>query len=112
MKVPVAYATRSGATAEIAQRVAQRLHAAGHHPDLGPVTTFSAMPTHDAFVIGSAVYLGRWRHEALVYVDRNRAALAARPTWLFSSGPWGSSGPTPMDTTSGTARSSLSRSTP
>jgi menaquinone-dependent protoporphyrinogen oxidase len=89
MKVLVAYATHSGSTAEIAERVAQRLHAAGHHPDLGPVTSFSAMPTHGAFVIGSAVYLGRWRKDALVFVDRNRAVLAARPTWLFSSGPLG-----------------------
>ena len=89
MKVLVAYATRSGSTAEIAQRVADRLHAAGHQPDLGPVTSFSAMPTHDAFVIGSAVYLGRWPKEALTFVDRNRAVLSARPTWLFSSGPLG-----------------------
>jgi menaquinone-dependent protoporphyrinogen oxidase len=89
MKVLVAYATHSGSTAEIAERVAQRLHAAGHHPDLGPVTTFSAMPTHDAFVIGSAVYLGRWQKEALTFVERNRPVLATGPTWLFSSGPLG-----------------------
>ena len=33
MKILVADATRSSSTAEIDQRVAQRLHAAGHHPD-------------------------------------------------------------------------------
>ncbi|HEX7195601.1 MAG TPA: flavodoxin domain-containing protein, partial [Candidatus Limnocylindria bacterium] len=89
MNVLVAYATRSGSTAEIAERVANRLRIAGHHADIGPVTSFSVMPTHDAFVVGSAVYIGHWRKEALEFVERNKAVLAARPTWLFSSGPLG-----------------------
>jgi menaquinone-dependent protoporphyrinogen oxidase len=40
-------------------------------------------------VLGSAVYAGRWLKPARELVDRSRDALAARPVWLFSSGPVG-----------------------
>jgi menaquinone-dependent protoporphyrinogen oxidase len=58
-RVLVAYATRHDSTAEIAA------------------------------VIGSALYLGRWDVAAVGLVRRERARLAAIPTWLFSSGPVG-----------------------
>lgn len=44
---------------------------------------------YDAFVIGSAVYMGSWLKEPAEFVRRNRAVLAGRPVWLFSSGPLG-----------------------
>ena len=47
-------------------------------------------PAHyDAVAIGSAVYFGSWMKEATAFVRRQRAALAGRPVWLFSSGPLG-----------------------
>ena len=45
--------------------------------------------SYEAFVIGSAVYSGHWQKEASTFVQRNRAVLARRPVWLFSSGPLG-----------------------
>ena len=44
---------------------------------------------YDAVVVGSAVFAGHWMAEATEFVRRNRAVLADRPTWLFSSGPIG-----------------------
>jgi menaquinone-dependent protoporphyrinogen oxidase len=44
---------------------------------------------YDAYVIGSAVYMFHWAKEAKEFVSRNRAVLAGRPIWLFSSGPVG-----------------------
>ena len=44
---------------------------------------------HEAFVVGSAVYMRRWMEEACEFVRRNRTLLADRPVWLFSSGPLG-----------------------
>jgi len=41
------------------------------------------------FVIGSAVYMFHWLKEAAKFVRRQRTVLAARPVWLFSSGPLG-----------------------
>jgi menaquinone-dependent protoporphyrinogen oxidase len=44
---------------------------------------------YDAVVLGSAVYAGHRLKPARKLVDRCGAALAARPVWLFSSGPVG-----------------------
>ena len=35
-------------------------------------------------VIGSAVYMGQWRKEAVQFLKRNAFILETRPTWLFS----------------------------
>jgi menaquinone-dependent protoporphyrinogen oxidase len=40
-------------------------------------------------VLGSAVYIGRWRKEAAKFLKDNEQALAEKPVWLFSSGPMG-----------------------
>jgi menaquinone-dependent protoporphyrinogen oxidase len=45
---------------------------------------------YDAIVVGSAIYMMHWLKEAVEFVRRNRAVLANRPMWLFSSGPLGS----------------------
>ena len=45
--------------------------------------------SYDAFVIGSAVYLGRWRKDATEFAHQHQAQLAGSPVWLFSSGPLG-----------------------
>lgn len=42
---------------------------------------------NDAFVIGSAVYVGRWMADARQFVERRLLGLARRPVWLFSSSP-------------------------
>ena len=44
---------------------------------------------YDAVVLGSAVYVGHWLSNARHFVKTHAAELAARPTWLFSSGPIG-----------------------
>lgn len=43
----------------------------------------------DAVVLGSAVYMGRWRNDARNLVVRQGAMLRRMPVWLFSSGPVG-----------------------
>jgi menaquinone-dependent protoporphyrinogen oxidase len=45
---------------------------------------------YDAYVIGSAAYMGHWMKEARDLVRRNGPILARKPVWLFSSGPVGS----------------------
>ena len=47
------------------------------------------LTAYDAFVLGSAIYMGRWLEPARDFVEANDETLAARPTWLFSSGPIG-----------------------
>ena len=45
---------------------------------------------YEAYVLGSAVYMGSWLRSARRFVDEHAELLALRPTWLFSSGPVGS----------------------
>jgi len=89
MRVLVTYATRHGATKGIAERIAARLGEHGLDVALWPVGEAPTPDGFDAAVVGGAAYMGRWLPEATTYVQRNRAALASLPTWLFSSGPVG-----------------------
>jgi menaquinone-dependent protoporphyrinogen oxidase len=89
MKVLVTYGSRHGATAGIAERIAEGLRAAGMSADVRPVGEVEDADPYAAFVVGSAAYAGHWLKEATAFVKRHRAVLAERPVWLFSSGPIG-----------------------
>jgi menaquinone-dependent protoporphyrinogen oxidase len=89
MKVLVSAASKYGATSEIAQAVADVLAAKGLEVTVVPPAQAGAIEEFDAVVLGSAVYLGQWMNPARELVRRSADALAARPVWLFSSGPVG-----------------------
>jgi menaquinone-dependent protoporphyrinogen oxidase len=89
MKVLVCAATKYGATGEIANVVADVLAEKGLEVTVIPPEQAGAIEQFDAVVLGSAVYMGQWMKPARELVDRSAAALAARPVWLFSSGPVG-----------------------
>jgi menaquinone-dependent protoporphyrinogen oxidase len=89
VKVLVAYATRHGSTAGIAERIAAGLRETGLEAEVRPVSEVSDVGSHDAFVIGAAAYLFHWLKDATRFVQRHRELLAGRPVWLFSSGPLG-----------------------
>lgn len=87
MRVLVAAASRHGATAEIAGRIAADLG------DRGLFVEKQTLPLaddevgrYDAFVIGSAIYLGKWLKDATRFLEAHTAELNAHPTWLFASG--------------------------
>ncbi len=87
--VLVAYASRHGFTQGIADRLATTLRASGRTVDECPVESVGDVAGYDAFVIGSAAYMGQWLRPATEFVQRHRVTFAARPVWLFSSGPLG-----------------------
>lgn len=89
MKVLVCAATKYGATGEIADVVADVLAEKGLEVTVIPPGQAGAIEQLDAVVLGSALYMGQWMKPARELVDRSAAALAARPVWLFSSGPVG-----------------------
>ena len=91
MNILVAYATRHGATRDIATRIAARLRLAGHYAEEEQVADVGDLASFDAFVIGSAAYMTHWQHDAIEFVRRNSDVLADHPVWLFSSGPLGTS---------------------
>jgi menaquinone-dependent protoporphyrinogen oxidase len=88
-QVLVAYATKYGATAGIAEMIGQVLQEAGLDVDVKQVDQAGDPTAYQAVVLGSAVYIGRWRKEAARYLQAHEKALAQRPVWLFNSGPLG-----------------------
>jgi menaquinone-dependent protoporphyrinogen oxidase len=89
MTVLVAYASKHGATYDIAERIAEVLRRRGHAVEVHTTEAVHDAGAYEAAVIGSAVYFGRWRPQAVDFVSDNRSALAGHPVWLFSSGPLG-----------------------
>jgi menaquinone-dependent protoporphyrinogen oxidase len=88
-RVLVAYASRMGSTAEIAEAIAERLRAFGLEVSAAPCDQAPEPGGFDAVVCGSAIYASRWDMPARHFVRANKASLAQRPTWLFESGPCG-----------------------
>lgn len=87
--VLIATASKHGSTFDIADEIARVLTARGFVVTDKPIEEVGSVTTFDAVVVGSAVYVGRWMAEAVAFISRHATALAARPVWLFSSGPIG-----------------------
>ena len=52
-----------------------------------PAREVMSLEDWDAVVLGSAIYAAHWQKDARRFASRFRTELAARPLWLFSSGP-------------------------
>lgn len=89
MKVLVAYASKHGSTEEIAEAIAGGLRGGGHEADCLDAGSVPSLDPYDAVVLGSAVYMRRWRREARRFLRRFSDELAKLPFWVFNSGPVG-----------------------
>jgi menaquinone-dependent protoporphyrinogen oxidase len=89
MTVLVAYASKRGSTAEIAETVAATLRREGLSVCLERADEVRSLEPYDAVVLGSAVYMKRWRGDARDFLKKHRKALRQMPFWAFSSGPVG-----------------------
>lgn len=89
MTVLVAFASKHGATTEIADAIGDALRARGVEANVLSVEDVTTLEIYDAIVLGSAVYAGHWRGEAREFVEHHGDVMRHRPVWLFSSGPLG-----------------------
>lgn len=89
MKVLVAHASRHGATAEIAERIASTITDRGHEAHAEPVDEVTDLNGYGAVVLGGAAYMFHWLRSATAFARKHRRELSATPVWLFSSGPLG-----------------------
>ena len=96
-RVLVAYGSKHGSTAEIAERIGDALRAGGHQVEVESAGAVGEIEPYDAVVLGSAVYGGRWRRDARGLLRRLRAGSGERALWLFSSGPTGDDEPDPSN---------------
>ena len=88
-RVLVAYASRYGSTAGIAEAIGETLRERGLTTDVRRTEDIHEIDHYDTVVVGSGVYMGRWDGDAVDFLKRFEHDLARRPTWLFSSGPTG-----------------------
>ncbi len=82
----VTYGSRMGSTAQIAATIAEVLRARGLDVTLLPAHCVQTVAPYDTVVLGSAIYAGRWRRDAIGLLERERAPLRHRRVLLFQSG--------------------------
>jgi menaquinone-dependent protoporphyrinogen oxidase len=88
-KLLVAYASKHGATAEIAAAIADEIRSSGLDADLIDAAEVRDLSPYCGLVLGSAVYMKHWQPSARRLLRRVERQLGERPLWIFSSGPVG-----------------------
>jgi menaquinone-dependent protoporphyrinogen oxidase len=83
-KVLIAYASRAGSTAEVAEAIGQVLKGSGISSDVLLAGQVADVSTYRAAILGSAIRMGKWLPEATKLVERSQAALAGMPTAFFT----------------------------
>jgi len=82
MKTLILYATKYGAAAEIAQRIAEKLNGADTHNLKNPIPDLTE---YDCIIIGSSVYAGMFRREAKAFFAKTGDTLLQKKLGLFAS---------------------------
>src|SRR3954454_11475137 len=79
MTVLVTYASKHGATTEIAEALGRELWARGVRAEVRSADEVDGVSAYDAVVLGSAIYMGKWLPAALELAR----TCDERRTWLF-----------------------------
>jgi menaquinone-dependent protoporphyrinogen oxidase len=87
MRVLVAFASKRGGTARLADMISDALTEAGYEAILQPARDVRSLAGVDAVIVAGPLYAYRWHRDARRFVRRNTAALRNLPIWLVSSGP-------------------------
>lgn len=83
--VLVTYATKTGCTRGVAERIGAALGEGGASVDVVPAEDKPDPSGYDAVVLGSGVRAGSWHGSASGWLKANAAALQARPVALFTA---------------------------
>jgi menaquinone-dependent protoporphyrinogen oxidase len=87
VQVLIAYGSKRGGTAGLAEAIGEELAAAGLDTTVRPAREVRNLDGFDAVVIAGALYAARWHRDARHFARRHAAVLRGRPVWLVSSGP-------------------------
>lgn len=85
-KVLVCYATGTGCTKGVAERIGETLSREGLRVDVAPFDSNLSPAGYDAVVAGSGTRAGSWHPVAKKWMARNAPALKAKPLALFTVG--------------------------
>jgi len=82
----VAYASKGGATAEIAGWIGEALGRTGATVDVRPADDVASLDGFDAVVVGGPMYMGKVLKPVPAFFSRHKAALTGKPVAVFISG--------------------------
>ena len=85
--VLIAYCTRSGSTAEVAQSIGETIKSNGFTVQVKPTAEVDAIPPGAAVVLGTALYVGHFPKEFHQFLTRFEGDLAKVRPWIFALGP-------------------------
>ena len=85
-RILVAYATRYGSTADVAEAIGEELRKSGADVDVKPVGEVRDLSLYRAAVIGSPIYMGKWLPESQVFIEKNQQYLRTIPVAFFAVG--------------------------
>ena len=86
-EVLIAYCTRSGSTAEVAQSIGKAMKEAGLAVQVKSIAEVESIPAGTAVVLGTALYIGHFPKEFHQFATRLEAELAKVRPWIFVLGP-------------------------
>lgn len=86
-QVLVAYGSKNGGTAGIAEIIGATLRELGLTAEVRPAGGVRSVDGYDAVIVGGALYANHWHRAARRFARRYAAPLHGRPVWSFSSGP-------------------------
>ena len=82
----VAYVSRMGSTAEIAQAIGRELEAVGHGVDVAEMKGIDSLEGYRAVVIGAPVYMANIEKDVGHFIARHRDGLSRIPVAAFAVG--------------------------
>ncbi len=85
-KILVAYATRNGSTADIAQAIGKELRIAGFAVDVTEIKTISTLADYTAVVIGGPLYMGSVDGAVGKFITKHHEQLLKLPVAAFAVG--------------------------
>ena len=83
-RVLVAYASKAGSTAEVADAIGKRLADTGLAVDVRRARNARSVDGYASVIVGSPIRAGQWLSEALWFVEAHKGALAMRKTAFFT----------------------------
>jgi menaquinone-dependent protoporphyrinogen oxidase len=82
-KVLVTYATHTGSTAGVAEKVAETLRQEGAEAEVMPTKSVKDLSPYDAVIVGTAIRAGRPHGRVATFLKKNSTALAELPVAYF-----------------------------
>ena len=83
----IAYATRGGSTAEVAQSIAATMQEAGLAASAMAMAEVKSLEGYSAVILGAPLYCGKLPREFHRFVEEHAERLGSMRPWLFVLGP-------------------------